>query len=183
VDFFLGCGNFPATMTVSPNDRSKERTRLMREAQKGHRTSYDALLRETVPMLKGYFRKRLNGEESEDLVQQCLLRLHLYRASCAEAFDPWVFTIAKHVLFDHLKKKKCVEEAPEETAPARQEIALALEGALADLSEENRQAVLLTKYQGLEVGEAAIQEGVSESALKVRVHRAMKILRENLWID
>ena len=52
-----------------------------------------------------------------------------------------------------------------------------LKRAMAKLSEEKRQLLVLTKYKGLKFSELAEIIGCSEGAAKVRVHRALKELR------
>jgi len=47
---------------------------------------------------------------------------------------------------------------------------------LAELPEAQRTAIVLTKIEGLSVGEAARRTGASESAIKVQVHRGLKRL-------
>lgn len=49
---------------------------------------------------------------------------------------------------------------------------------LKDLPEAQRQAIVLTKLEGLSVAEAAASTGASESAIKVQVHRGLKRLAE-----
>ncbi|MFY7854886.1 MAG: sigma factor-like helix-turn-helix DNA-binding protein, partial [Rubrivivax sp.] len=44
------------------------------------------------------------------------------------------------------------------------------------LPEAQRQAIVLTKLEGLSVAEAAARTGASESAIKVQVHRGLKRL-------
>jgi RNA polymerase sigma-70 factor (ECF subfamily) len=45
-----------------------------------------------------------------------------------------------------------------------------------ELPQAQRQAILLTKIDGLSVAEASQRTGVSESAIKVQVHRGLKRL-------
>ena len=48
------------------------------------------------------------------------------------------------------------------------------------LSEQHREAIILTKVVGLSTAEAAGRLAISESALKVRVHRGIRRLRAML---
>ncbi|GAC1626261.1 MAG: hypothetical protein NVS9B10_13950 [Nevskia sp.] len=56
------------------------------------------------------------------------------------------------------------------------ESGLDLEGLLAQVSPKMRQAIQYVKLDGLSVREAAAQSGMSESAIKVSVHRGLKAL-------
>ncbi|MBA3591964.1 MAG: RNA polymerase subunit sigma, partial [Methylibium sp.] len=51
-----------------------------------------------------------------------------------------------------------------------------LKKLLHELPEAQRQAILLTKVEGLSIAEASQRTGASESAVKVRVHRGLKRL-------
>lgn len=140
-------------------------------------------------MVRAYMRKRLSTPEAiEDLTQQTLLRIHAYRASCSGSFDGWMYAVARNVLYDHLGDRAAesiereVEEGDAELS-ATQEAKLLLQEALAGLSEESQRAIHLTKLEGFDLREAAAEENISESAMKVRVHRAMKKLKDRLWVD
>ena len=54
---------------------------------------------------------------------------------------------------------------------------------LDSLSPQQREALTLTKINGLTIAEAATQLSISESALKVRVHRAIARLRRLVEAD
>lgn len=57
---------------------------------------------------------------------------------------------------------------------------MALVGALGELSVEQRQAVVLHHLLDLPVEEVAREAGVSNGAVRTRLHRARKILGERL---
>lgn len=97
----------------------------------------------------------------------------------------WVYAIARYKLIDHLRRIKSagvaipVEdvanlfalEAADATDPARDVTAL-----LQHLPPKQRRAIQLIKLQELSVRDAAAQTGMSESDVKVSVHRGMKKL-------
>ena len=64
----------------------------------------------------------------------------------------------------------------ESSAPETEELQLAMES----LKNEYRDVLRLTKFEGLSTKEAAASLGISESALKVRAHRAYNLLRKKL---
>lgn len=68
----------------------------------------------------------------------------------------------------------------EAAAGARIEVQ-ALETALTRLSEQHRTAVVLRDVYGMNIEEIASQLGISETAAKVRVHRARKKLKEMIF--
>ena len=51
-----------------------------------------------------------------------------------------------------------------------------LERLLQELPSLQRQAIELTKLEGLSIAEASTRTGASESAIKVQVHRGLKRL-------
>jgi RNA polymerase sigma-70 factor (ECF subfamily) len=54
---------------------------------------------------------------------------------------------------------------------------------LASLSTQHREVLVLTKIIGYSIAEAAEKIGISESAVKVRVHRAIRRLQQSLARD
>ena len=77
---------------------------------------------------------------------------------------------ALHDPFDEL------DVAAEPSAGADNETRRDLEKLLQQLPDAQRRSILLTKVEGLSVAEASRRTGVSESAIKVQVHRGLKRL-------
>ncbi|MEO8812374.1 MAG: sigma-70 family RNA polymerase sigma factor [Caulobacteraceae bacterium] len=161
---------------------------LMIQGLGGDRPAYARLLAVLSGYLRGYFGRRLgpSAADVEDLVQETLLAIHLKRETwdASLAFSPWAFAIARYKLLDHWRRvgtRRSVllddagdlfaEDNPEEGAVRRDVGAL-----LTSLPE--RQAALLrdVKLTGLSMEEAAERGGVSVTAAKVGVHRAMRRL-------
>jgi len=72
-----------------------------------------------------------------------------------------------------------IEEADEVLAdddPSSVESGLDLEKLMAHLTPKTRQAIQLVKLDGLSVSEAAARSGMSQSAIKVSVHRGLRAL-------
>lgn len=159
-------------------------------AQAGDEAAYRQALRTLAGRLRAYFGRRLFGlaDEVEDLVQETLLALHLQRAT----HDPslplmaWVHAIARHKLVDALRRHgrrealhDPLDELPDAlhpTAPDEQAARHDLAALLARLPAAQREAIVSTRLEGLSVMDAARRSGVSESALKLRVHRGLKAL-------
>lgn len=144
--------------------------------------------------LFGYFYNMGNNPSvSEDLVQDVFVRILKYRESFSGdgAFTAWMFSMARNVNHDYLKKvsRDSISRgiAPEDThagsddglneAIEHQGNSMLLKQALNSLSEEKRELLLLSKYRELKFSEIAKIIGCSEGAAKVRVHRALKDLR------
>jgi RNA polymerase sigma-70 factor (ECF subfamily) len=173
---------------------------LMAEAQAGDARAYDTLLREILPFLRAVCRRRLGpSAEVEEAVQDALLTIHRLRHTYdpARPLQPWLAVIADRRAVDRLRrhgrraKHETALEPSTETlavAPAKEwensgEEALAadqLRDAVAGLPESQRQALTLTKLQGLSLAEASARSGLSVGALKVATHRALRTLRTRL---
>lgn len=177
-------------LDASPGDFESALKPLWLRAQSGDDAAYRRCLSMLAGRLRGYLKRRLSGvpDELEDLVQETLLALHLQRGT----YDPslpvsaWAVAIARHKLVDLWRRRgrrddlhDTIDDVDEQllvAAPddggARRDLALLLQ----DLPEAQRQAIVLTKLEGLSVAEAASRTGASESAIKVQVHRGLKRL-------
>jgi RNA polymerase sigma-70 factor (ECF subfamily) len=164
--------------------------------QAGDAPSYEKLLRELIPYLRRFVRRRLlDAAAAEDVVQNVLVSVHRARHTyrSERPFTPWLHTIARNAIIDHarwlarrsgrelgLDDDGVPEPAVEPQEPNRDGLSPELESALASLSTKQREAVELIHLQGLSVAEAAQRAGVTQSALKVRAHRGYRALRARL---
>ena len=165
---------------------------LWLRAQLGDETAYRQSLELIATRLRGFLRRRMQSlpDEVEDLVQETLLALHVQRAS----YDPtlpvsaWVTAIARHKLVD-LWRRRGRRDALHDALDDVDETLLAVEDnegtakrdllrLLMALPEVQRQAIVMTKLEGLSVSEASTRSGASESAIKVQVHRGLKRLAD-----
>ena len=98
---------------------------------------------------------------------------------------PWVHAIARYKLIDHLRQTKAsmkdipIEDAEDILAQddhVGSESAYDLNRLLGELPEKMRRTIQMVKVEGLSVAEAASRCGMSESAVKVSVHRGLKAL-------
>jgi RNA polymerase sigma-70 factor (ECF subfamily) len=160
---------------------------LMLAALAGDAAAYRGLLKTLTPHLRGYFARRLsNKAEAEDLVQETLIAIHVKRASFdrSQPFTPWLHAVARYKLIDHfrrsgVRKTLPLEEADSVMADGDSEAADAardVEKLLAQLPAQKRALLRDVKLEGLSTAEAAAKTGMSESAVKVGVHRSLKAL-------
>lgn len=165
---------------------------LMTAGLDGDGAAYRALLDRLSRHLRAYYKSKLvrigrSAAEAEDLVQDALIAIHTRRQTYdrREPFTPWVHAIARYKLIDHLRRTRSsmadvpLEDASEVTAQhdyVGAESALDLDRLLARLPEKMRRAIRSVKVDGLSVAEAAARCGMSESAVKVSVHRGLKAL-------
>lgn len=139
---------------------------------------------------------RLVGDrhEAEDVAQDAYLRVfRSLRGFRQEAsFETWLYRIVTNAAFTHLRRRgrfgavlaegqeQAVEEPevrPVEAALDRDEVRRALQG----LTLGARTVVVLKDVYGLSCQEIADEMGLSEAAVKVRLHRARKRLKEVIW--
>jgi RNA polymerase sigma-70 factor (ECF subfamily) len=134
---------------------------------------------------------------AEDLLDETWLRLvrHAARLLPDTRLGPWLFTVARHLYWNH-RRDALVEEsfAPElltlwpSPAPwpspfdlaAASELERRLERALSALSPQYREVVLLVGHEGLTPADAAVVCGISPEALRQRLSRARAALAEKL---
>jgi RNA polymerase sigma factor (sigma-70 family) len=161
---------------------------LMLASLAGDAAAYRALLKALGAYLRAYYARRLGGADGEDLVQETLLAMHARRATydTSQPLTAWVYAIARYKLIDYFRRAKLRQTVPIENA----EHVLAANGtdaaiiqrdveqALASLPERTRNLIRQTKIEGLTAAEAGAVTGMSETAVKVSVHRAMKSLNE-----
>ncbi len=178
--------------------------------QGGSKEAFEELFARYRTRLFNYFRRSLGDPvQADDLLQTLFLQVHRARHTYqpAAAFSTWVYTIARNLVRDALDKERVErarrvttrtsQRAPDEepvpveeriadahTAPEallhRKEIAARLQQALLSLSPEQREVILLSKYEGLRFSEIAAILGCSATAAKVRAFRALKALRAAL---
>lgn len=165
---------------------------LMVRGLGGDETSYRMLLEQLSHYLRGYFRAKLTQagygpSEAEDLLQEVLIAIHTRRHTYdpSEFFTPWMHAIARYKLIDYLRRTKGAHAAvdiddAEEIAAADTHVAAEsshdLQRLLGQIPEKMRQAIQSVKIDGLSVAEAAKRDGMSESAVKVNIHRGLKAL-------
>lgn len=159
-------------------------------AQAGDAVAYRDSLAKIAQRLRRFYGRRLQAlpDEVEDLVQETLLALHVQRGTYDDTLpvSSWVFAIARHKLVDLWRRRgrrdnlnDSLDDLTEdqhplaqEELPSRRDLAVLLE----QLPESQKQAILLTKIEGLSMVEASERSGVSVAALKVQVHRGLKQL-------
>ena len=173
------------------SEEPKLRT-LMLAGLDGDAAAHTALLARLGAYLRAYFKGQLAriGEaptDAEDLLQETLIALHTRRHTYdrSQLLTPWVYAIARYRLVDYLRRTKAsagdvpVEEAIELLADddaTAVDSRLDLQKLMAQLAPKTRRAIQMVKLEGLSVSEAAVRSGMSESAVKVSVHRGLRAL-------
>lgn len=135
-----------------------------------------------------------NPADADDLLQITFVKLHGARSAWVRGARvmPYLLAIARNAVRDSRRSfasRKVLltrsGELPEGVAPEPEEheeaqLSAAVERAVAELPPTYREAIQLTKGQELSLKDAALVAGTTETGMKLRVHRAYKILRRVL---
>jgi RNA polymerase sigma-70 factor (ECF subfamily) len=176
-------------------EREDQWTGLMRAAISGDSAAYHRLLKAVTPVLRAAARRGLARagqpvDQSEDIVQDILLAVHLKRHTwdTDAPFAPWLFAIARNKLIDALRRRgrrvfvniddfaeSIPSEAPAETASAG-EIATLLKS----LSERQREVLQSISIEGTSIKDTAAKFSMSEGAVRVALHRGLASLTAKL---
>ena len=162
----------------------------MRRARQGDDEAYRRLLLQLAAWLRLVVRRGLvaagrGTADCEDVVQETLLAMHLKRDTWDESLpvEPWVRAIARYKLVDHLRRRgfhdhididalagSLAEREPDEGA------AIDSRRMLEGLPERQRRIVEEISLEGRRAAEVATRLGMSEGAVRVTLHRALKAL-------
>ena len=125
-----------------------------------------------------------NEEDSKDVIQGAFEKLWVNRLQVDnDKCKSYLFTIAYHLMIDHIRKNKRIsfkEEFGEDDRGAVKKQLNAkriLDEALGKLSETQRSLVMLKDYEGYNYTEIGQITGLNESQVKVYLHRARLQLR------
>jgi RNA polymerase sigma factor (sigma-70 family) len=167
---------------------------LMLAVQRGDTSRLGVLFDRHHRALFDFF-ARMTGSRAtaEDLVQDVFFRILKYRGTFREdsRFTAWMFHIARNARFDHYKKNRAETALPEDSPIAssgsqplpshrleQEQDAMQLHCAMLKLPDEKREVLILSRYQEMKYEQIAEVMGCEVGTVKVRVHRALKELRE-----
>ena len=137
-----------------------------------------------------FFQKMVRNQAvSEDLTQDVFAKVIRYRSSYKQGnFASWIFTIARNIFSTYYQKQKkershtinddltgsgevLITESNEEELNH-------LQRALLKLSNSDRELIVMHRFQEIKYEQIAEIIGSSEGAVKVKVHRALKKLKQ-----
>lgn len=171
--------------------RELEWASLMRSAIAGDETAYHRLLTALTPHLRVVARKRCkqfgtSTSDVEDVVQEVLLTIHLKRGTWdpTRPLVPWMSALVRNKLIDSLRRRgrqaavpldgviKILESYEGAGAVYRMDIGQ----ILGRLKDPQRTIVQLISIEGSSVRETAERLKMTEVAVRVSLHRALKAL-------
>ena len=145
------------------------------------------------PLFSFLYHMTGRSDTSEDMVQNVFYRMLKYRHSFSGEgeFRTWMYHLARNVLSDTVKQNRKSNHddihaladkigggTSADVELERQQDTEMLHKAIATLSPEHREILVLSRFQELKYNEISEILNISESAIKVRVHRAMGELKK-----
>lgn len=176
-------------------ERNDDWTGLMRQAISGDNAAYHRLLKAVTPVLRAGARRGLARagqpvDQSEDVVQDILLAVHLKRHTwdANAPFAPWLFAIARNKLIDALRRRgrrvfvnvdDFAETIPDEPA-AETVSANEITSLLQTLPARQREVLQSIAVESTSIKDTAAKFSMSEGAVRVALHRALTSLTAKL---
>lgn len=176
-------------------ERDEEWTGLMRQALAGDGAAYHRLLKEVTPVLRAGARRGLSRagqpvDQSEDIVQDILLAVHLKRHTwdSTAPFSPWLFAIARNKLIDALRRRgrrvfvniddfaETLGAEPEPETPGAGVVAAQLQS----LPTRQRDVLQSIAVESSSIRDTAAKLKMSEGAVRVALHRGLAALTAKL---
>lgn len=150
---------------------------------------YDGVFRLCVRLLG-------DADAAADAAQEAFLRVLRYRRSwrARGSWRGWLHTVTRNACIDRLNARRSEEDALSRLSreiprarsnpgSLRDERVERLEAAIAALPRSRREALVLRRFHGFSYREIGIICDISESAARVRVHRALQDLRRFFGIE
>ena len=173
---------------------------IKRVLEEGDKESFRPLMKKYMPVVGGYlYGRTANKQDVEDILQETFfagyLNLHLLKEE--RRFGPWIMKIAKHKLYDYLRKKSreprlvllrkenegLLENIADHSQSAYQttleiENSRRFQEALESLKEKYRLVVYLKLIQEKNSREIGELLGLNESTVRMRLSRGLEKLRK-----
>ncbi len=145
--------------------------------------------------LHQFIRRRVADEGmAEDLLQEVFLKIHQQGSSLKDVkhLEGWLYQITRNLIVDHYRSRRTMtsldaiedfdlpEELPDDDIVS--ELLPSIQAMVLALPDQDRQALILTEYQGLTQKELGERLGLSLSGAKSRVQRAREKLKQQLLV-
>ena len=164
--------------------RADPETRLIRSAQRGDKSAFDALVRSHAGALLGFLARQVGPDAAEDVLQETWMAgwtaLKTYRGQAR--FKAWLYAIAQHKCRDYqrVNKHMAVEELSDglpglpvsKDAYAAVDRTQAVRAALAGLPDAQQEVLELYFYAELTLPEIAETLGRNLNTVKYQFYRA-----------
>lgn len=176
----------------------------MLAVKKGDRNAFDDLMRKYYPRILNFAYRLINNRQlAEDLTQDVFMKVYnsARRYRPRSKFQTWLYTIAKNTCLNELRRNRgqvvsldapldanvgeLSKELPDPGAdPAtvflQKEKENQVRAAIHDLSEKQKMAVILRRYENFSYAEIAATLDVTDKAVKSLLSRAKVNLKNKL---
>jgi RNA polymerase sigma-70 factor, ECF subfamily len=162
---------------------------MMKAAMAGDEGVYRRLLEDigrSVRAMAAFARARLGDADVEDAVQETLLAIHLKRHTWdpSQKLGPWANAIARHKIIDAMRRRGARRAEPIEdfqdflAAPAEEDPHTLSDAKrlMEALSPRQRDIVQSISLDGQSIAATAERLSMTEVAVRVALHRALKSL-------
>lgn len=173
-------------MTSNPRDDSLAEKRYLMALARGDKSAMGGLYELYGEKIFRYTYRMLgNRTDAEDATAETFLRV-LRRSTelrADGAFKTWIFRIARNLCIDKMRQHKLLElpsEAPILGTEDRAALRVTVHQALNELPLDYREPLILCDLEDISAKEAADTLGISVPALKSRLYRGRKALRDKL---
>ena len=167
----------------------------VRRAQGGDTEAFSKIYDIFFLQVYRYTAFRVPSDVAEDLVSDIFVKawekLHTYQERKNIPFAAWLFRIARHTVIDAYRTHRGFEEVPEglvdtdlfnkaDTKLGRDEMLQIVNQSMDQLPERYREVLLLSYMADLPHGEVARVLRLTEGAVRILKHRALKKLEQHL---
>lgn len=176
------------------NTQTKNDNEIMNMVKAGDLSKVGLLYERHNKNLFSYFyRMTRHRQQSEDLVQNAFIKILKYNHNFSGdgKFIYWMYSIARNMWIDEYRKKDVMKQSKELDDRDAQTLSIVnenreqeleekkkiLELALNKLTEDKREAIVLSRYQGLTYQEIAEICSSTENTIKSRIKRGMAEMR------
>lgn len=182
-------------VTMPQREKSQDWSDLLAQlAETKNKTLYIQLFKHFAPKVKAYIiRLGLVETTAEELMQETMLavwrKAHMYNRSKAAA-STWIFTLARNLSIDWMRKQKYPEygleewhEEPDEQNPGEEMVTSdRLNKAIAQLPEKQAQVIYMSFFEGRSHSDISDRLGVPLGSVKSRIRLASEKLK-TIWRD
>ena len=163
---------------------------LMIRYQDSDEAAFEEIYARYGKKIYGFLMRRLGQpDDCAELFQETFLHLHRGRSSYKPemSFKTWLYTIANNLVRDSLRVKmrsrstpvtEGIENSIEHATPDGNYKLQTFKEAFANLTDDQREAIVLSRFEGLKYEEIGRVTGRSTEAVNQLIQRAVHRLRE-----
>jgi RNA polymerase sigma-70 factor (ECF subfamily) len=184
---------FGTLFVFSKDEGADRRTKITLERGEHMATTTEEVWEAFHTPLQQFIRRRVSDEDTaEDVLQEVFLKIHQQMSTLRDVkkLESWIYQVTRNAIIDVYRSKRpttTLEAAESLELPEAlpdddivSELLPCVRAMVRSLPEQDRQALVLTEYQGLTQKELAERLGLSFSGAKSRVQRAREKLKQQL---